>query len=41
MGMKGYRTSHKQVYSLDRARPEMRDFGRDQGVRKILPQAYS
>jgi hypothetical protein len=22
------------------ARPEMRDFGRDQGVRKILPEAY-
>jgi hypothetical protein len=25
----------------DSVRPETRDFGRDQGMRKILPQAYN
>jgi hypothetical protein len=26
--------------NLDSVRPETRNFGRDQGMRKILPQAY-
>ena len=32
------RASQFNLYSV---RPEMRDFGRVQGVRKILPEAYS
>jgi hypothetical protein len=31
----------KSNRTLSSAHPETRNFGRDQGMRKILPQAYS